>query len=102
MLHLGGVGEYVSQIWGWSVHSRESGDLQPALGGWYFGWYFWYCSFWRELSFDDLSGTHCLHKYVGMLARFGILMFGSNFWDPHRKWNLDSVSESGYSCLIFF
>ncbi len=27
MLHLGGVGEYVSQIRGWSVHSRESGDL---------------------------------------------------------------------------
>jgi hypothetical protein len=28
VLHLGGVVEYVSQIWGWSVHSRESGDLQ--------------------------------------------------------------------------
>ncbi len=27
MLHLGGVGKYLSQIWGWSVHSRESGDL---------------------------------------------------------------------------
>ncbi len=30
MLHLGGVGKYVSQIWGWSVHSQESGDLQFA------------------------------------------------------------------------
>jgi hypothetical protein len=28
MQHLGGVGKYVSQIWGWSVHSWESGDLQ--------------------------------------------------------------------------
>jgi hypothetical protein len=27
VLHLGGVGKYVSQIWGWSVHSLESGDL---------------------------------------------------------------------------
>jgi hypothetical protein len=30
VLHLGGVGKYVSLIWGWSIHSRESGDLhQP-------------------------------------------------------------------------
>jgi hypothetical protein len=27
VLHLGGIGEYRSQIWGWSVHSRESEDL---------------------------------------------------------------------------
>jgi hypothetical protein len=27
MLHLGGVGKYVSQIWGLSVHPQESGDL---------------------------------------------------------------------------
>ncbi len=26
-LHLGGVGKYVRQIWGWSVHFWESGDL---------------------------------------------------------------------------
>ncbi len=31
MLHLGGVGKYVSQIWGWSVHSRESGDLHHCI-----------------------------------------------------------------------
>jgi hypothetical protein len=30
--HLGGVGKYVSQIQGWSVHSQESGDLQVPLG----------------------------------------------------------------------
>jgi hypothetical protein len=28
VLHLGGVGKYVSQIWGWSVHAWESRDLQ--------------------------------------------------------------------------
>jgi hypothetical protein len=28
VLHLGGVGEYVSKILGWSVNSWESGDLQ--------------------------------------------------------------------------
>jgi hypothetical protein len=28
MLHLGGVGECVRLIWGWSVHNQESGDLQ--------------------------------------------------------------------------
>jgi hypothetical protein len=27
VLHLSGVGEYVSQIWGLTVHSQESGDL---------------------------------------------------------------------------
>jgi hypothetical protein len=31
VLHLGGIDEYVNQIWGWSVHSRESGDLHPPL-----------------------------------------------------------------------
>ncbi len=31
--------------------------LAPALSGWYFGWYFWYWTFWREPSFDDLAGT---------------------------------------------
>jgi hypothetical protein len=31
VLHLGGVGKYVSQIWGWSVHSWESGDLHTVL-----------------------------------------------------------------------
>jgi hypothetical protein len=31
VLHIGGVDEYVSQIWGWFVHSQESGDLHtPA------------------------------------------------------------------------
>jgi hypothetical protein len=32
VLHLGGVGKYVSKIWGWSVHSQESGDLQVLIG----------------------------------------------------------------------
>jgi hypothetical protein len=27
VLHLGGVGKYVIQIQGWSIHSRESWDL---------------------------------------------------------------------------
>ncbi len=27
VLHLGGVGEYVTQSWGQSVHPQESGDL---------------------------------------------------------------------------
>jgi hypothetical protein len=31
VLNLGGVGEQVSQIWGWSVHSRESGDLHTLV-----------------------------------------------------------------------
>jgi hypothetical protein len=28
VLYISGISEYVSQIWGWSVHSQESGDLQ--------------------------------------------------------------------------
>ncbi len=31
-LHLGGVGKYVSQIWGQTVRSWEYGDLQVGAG----------------------------------------------------------------------
>jgi hypothetical protein len=31
VLHLGGVGEYVSQIWGQTVRSRESGNLHQFI-----------------------------------------------------------------------
>jgi hypothetical protein len=30
-------------------------------------------------------------------AWLGISIFGSDFWDPHRNWNSDSIFESGYS-----
>jgi hypothetical protein len=32
VLHLGGVGECVRLIWGWSDHSQESGDLHREEG----------------------------------------------------------------------
>jgi hypothetical protein len=32
----------------------------------------------------------------------GILIFGSDFWDPHHKWNSDSVFDSKDSGRIFF
>ncbi len=32
----------------------------------------------------------------------GILMFGSNFWDPHRKQNSDSVFDSEDPVGFFF
>jgi hypothetical protein len=32
VLHLGGVGECVRLIWGWSDHGQESGDLHSCLG----------------------------------------------------------------------
>jgi hypothetical protein len=35
-------------------------------------------------------------------ARLGIPIFGSNFWDPHQKWNSDSFSYSGDSSHFFF
>jgi hypothetical protein len=38
--------------------------LAPALGGWYFGWYFWYCTFPQEPSFDGLAGNHFLKNLV--------------------------------------
>jgi hypothetical protein len=41
----------------------------PALGGWYFGWYFWYCTFWREPSFDELAGTLILKNLAGTPLR---------------------------------
>ncbi len=41
----------------------------PALGGWHFGWYFWYSIFWREPSFDILAGTLFLKNSAGTLLR---------------------------------
>ncbi len=35
-------------------------------------------------------------------SRLGIPIFGSNFWDPHWKWNSDSVFNSEDSSRIFF
>jgi hypothetical protein len=35
-------------------------------------------------------------------AWLGILIFGSNFQDPHQKWNSDSIFDSGDSGQIFF
>ncbi len=35
-------------------------------------------------------------------AWLGIPIFGSDFWDPHRKQNSESVFDSGYSSQIFF
>jgi hypothetical protein len=43
--------------------------LAPALGGWYFGWYFSTVPFWREPSFDDLAGTPFLKNLAGTLLR---------------------------------
>ncbi len=54
-----------------------------------------------------------IHKFQGFKAgfdyltqqkeaRLGILIFGSNFWDPHRRQNSDSVYNSKDSCRIFF
>jgi hypothetical protein len=37
----------------------------PALSGWYFGWYLWYFKLWRELSFDNLTGTPFLNNLAG-------------------------------------
>jgi hypothetical protein len=34
-------------------------------------------------------------QFIG--ARLGILIFGSNFWDPHWKQNPYFVFDSGYS-----
>ena len=43
-----------------------------------------------------------LHSEGHCCARLGILIFGSDFWDPHRKRNSDSVFNSEDSGRIFF
>jgi hypothetical protein len=35
-------------------------------------------------------------------AWLGIPIFSSDSWDPHRKWNSNTVSDSVNSCQIFF
>ncbi len=49
----------------------------PALNGWYFGWYFWYCTFWREPSFVNLVGTPFLKNLAGTPGGW---YFGWYFW----------------------
>jgi hypothetical protein len=51
--------------------------LAPALNGWYFGWYFWYCTFRLELSFDDLAGALFLKNSAGTPGGW---YFGWYFW----------------------
>ena len=58
MLHLGGVGECKSLIWGWSVHSQESGDLQ-----WWQRYY--YKKFVKSLK----SKAFKLNPYDGCVAK---------------------------------
>ncbi len=42
-----------------------------------------------------------LQKDKGNLARLGITIFGSDFWDPHRKRNSNSVFDSEDSIWNF-
>jgi hypothetical protein len=51
VLHLGGVGKYVSQIWGWYVHSWESGDLHTLATT---------CTMWGKLC---SAGRHTYDIY---------------------------------------
>jgi hypothetical protein len=41
-----------------------------------------------------LGATEAHPLYGASVARLGIPIFGSNFWDPHQKWNSDSVFDS--------
>jgi hypothetical protein len=56
----------------------------PALSGWCFGWYFWYCTFLQEPSFGDLAGTPFLKNSAGtpggwyLVGIFGTVPFGGN------------------------
>ncbi len=50
-----------------------------------------------------MSSRHVAYGYVGnMLARLGIPIFGSDFWDPHWRRNSDYVYDSKDSGRIFF
>ncbi len=50
-----------------------------------------------ELPSESIS---LVTKWV--VPRLGIPIFGSDFWDPHRKWNSNSVFDSKDSGWIFF
>jgi hypothetical protein len=61
-------------IFGTVLFGRNPGCLAgigkfpaPALGGWYFGWYFWYCTFQQEPSFDESAETPFLKNSAGTL-----------------------------------
>jgi hypothetical protein len=62
----------------------------------------------NELKFVDCcikqSPPHrCVPELKGHAAtRLGIPIFGSDFWDPHWRWNSDSVYDSEDSGRIFF
>jgi hypothetical protein len=69
------------------------------------------CHQWRqwqsllmEAAVDGSHGDGDLCRQWSLLmevARLGITIFGIDFWDPHRKWNSDSISYSGYSGRFF-
>ncbi len=46
--------------------------------------------------------TNLRGSYGRLNAWLGILIYGSDFWNPHRKWNFGSVFDSGDSGWIFF
>jgi hypothetical protein len=50
----------------------------PTLGGWYFGWYFWYCTYWQEPSFDDLVGNPFLKNLAGAPLRVSHMLGAQN------------------------
>ncbi len=56
----------------------------------------------RLTPFHCLSSSWQRNIFVVNRPWLGIPIFGSNFWDPHRKQNSDSIFDSGDSSQIFF
>jgi hypothetical protein len=58
----------------------------------------WQGGGWAMTLLIRRSHGHCCWRHPWL----GIPIFGYDLWDSHRKWNFDSVSDSGDSSQNFY
>ncbi len=63
----------------------------------------WWGATFKEYNREELA---CFSEgSTSMKTRLGIPIFGSDFWDPHWKWNFDSIfdsKDSGWKIFLKF
>jgi hypothetical protein len=56
----------------------------------------------EPIRMEDHKSRHLILQLILTQAWLGILIFGSDFWDPHWEWNSNSNFDSDDSGQIFF
>ncbi len=78
------------------VDGGFDGGFEGGFNGGFDGWF--------QLAVLGYQPQQCVRQLrrEAFTAWLGILIFGSDFWDPHRKQNSNSVFGSEDSGRIFF